>query len=84
MDPNILQSEVSAQVESHLTVLATKHTTTRFVRLHYLEAEMDAASIPAILAYKQGDLVANLVAVVNEIPSDKRLSVGSLEDVMRM
>lgn len=71
-------------MESHLSVLATKHTTTRFVRLHYLEAEMDAASIPAILAYKQGELMANLVAVVNEIPIDKGLTVGSLEGVMRM
>lgn len=78
------QSEVSAQVESHLSVLATKHTTTRFIKLHYLEAEMDAASIPAVLAYKQGELMANLVAVVNEIPSDKGLTVASLERVMRM
>ncbi|KAI9793856.1 MAG: hypothetical protein M1816_007108 [Peltula sp. TS41687] len=78
------ESEISAQVEAHLSVLATKHTTTRFVKLHYQDAEMDPTSIPAILAYKQGELMANLVGIINEIPSDKGLTVASLEGVMRM
>ena len=57
--------------------------TTRFIKLHYLDAEMDEACVPAILAYKEGELFANLVAVVDEIPRDRTLSVGSLEGVLR-
>ena len=78
-----LQSEISLQVEDHLSSIAARHPTTRFVKLHYLEAELDVVSAPAILAYKEGELFANLVAVVGEIPRDTPLSESSLEGVLR-
>ena len=42
---------------------------------------MNAAAVPAILAYKNGDLVANLVSVVDEIPPQMDLNASSLEAV---
>ncbi|KAI9838147.1 MAG: hypothetical protein M1837_002642 [Sclerophora amabilis] len=77
------QSEVSRIIESHLGSLAQKHVTTRFVRLHYSEAEMDVASVPAVLAYKQGDLFANLVSIIDELPSDETVSVELLETFLK-
>ncbi|KAI9798254.1 MAG: hypothetical protein M1825_005387, partial [Sarcosagium campestre] len=77
------ESEVSAQVESLLHGLARKHATTHFVRLHYLDAEMDVASTPAVLAYRAGELFANLVAIIDEIPSDLPLSSTVLERVLK-
>jgi len=77
------QSEVSQMVEDCLMNIARKYDTTRFVKLHYEEAEMDAVSVPALLAYKDGDLVANLVAIIDEIPEGRALSSGSLETVLK-
>lgn len=73
------QSAVSAIVEDALSNLARKHETTRFVKLAYQEAEMDMAAVPAILAYKGSDLIANLVSLIDEIPSGRDMSASSLE-----
>jgi hypothetical protein len=70
-------------VEDSLTTIAQKHYETRFVKLHYIEAEMDIASVPAILAYKAGELFANLVSVIDEIPPNRNLSSSSLELVFK-
>jgi hypothetical protein len=73
---------VSRLVEDCLNALAQKYNETRFVKLHYIEAEMDVASVPAILAYRGGDLFANLVSVIGEIPPNRNLSSSSLELVL--
>ncbi|KZF26603.1 thioredoxin-like protein [Xylona heveae TC161] len=77
------QSEVSGLVEDCLMNLARKHDTTRFIKLHYEEAEMDPISVPAVLAYHNGELFANLVSIIDEIPADRALSPSSLEGVLR-
>ncbi len=74
---------MSLQFEDYLPSFAAKHPTTRFVKLHYQAVTMDPISAPGILAYKAGELFANLVAVVNEIPRGTPLSEASLERVMR-
>ncbi|KAH0547507.1 hypothetical protein FGG08_000232 [Glutinoglossum americanum] len=77
------ESPVSRLVEDCLNTLAQKYSETRFVKLHYIEAEMDIASVPAILGYKGGDLFANLVSVIDQIPPNRNLSSSSLELVLR-
>jgi hypothetical protein len=77
------QSPVSRLVEDCLNTLAQKHNETRFVKLHYIEAEIDAAGVPAILAYKGGDMFANLVSVIDKIPQNRNLSSSSLELVLQ-
>ena len=44
---------------------------------------MDAAAIPAVLAYKGGELVANLVSIVDEIPSHLDMDINSIEAVLQ-
>ncbi|KIX08251.1 uncharacterized protein Z518_02907 [Rhinocladiella mackenziei CBS 650.93] len=53
-------SSASAEVEDELGMLAYKHNRTRFVRLHYEIAEMESIQIPAVLAYKAGDVFATI------------------------
>lgn len=70
-------------VEDCVRQLAKKHNTTRFVKLHYEDAEMEGAGVPAILAYKGGDKFAGLVPVMDEIPDDAELSSLSLEVALK-
>ena len=77
------QSAVSVKVEDALKELARKHATTRFVKLHYLDAEMDQIAAPGILAYKGGDCFANLVSLINEMPAGRDISFGTLEGVLQ-
>ncbi len=63
--------------------LARKHEYTRFIQLSYQEAEMDRVATPAILAYRAGDLIANLVSVVDELPADADLNVHSVEHLLQ-
>ncbi|KAL8785516.1 MAG: hypothetical protein Q9213_003342 [Squamulea squamosa] len=77
------QSEVSQIVEDAVRTLAHKHATTRFVKLHYLDAEMDEIAVPGILAYKGGECFANLVSIVNEIPEGRDMSSSTLEWMMQ-
>ena len=77
------QSTVSGVVEDAVSTIARKHEFTRFVKMNYRDAEMTPAAVPAILAYRAGDLVANLVSVIDEIPAGRDLSISSLELVLK-
>ncbi|KAI5836835.1 thioredoxin-like protein [Morchella snyderi] len=76
-------SSESQFVEDCFNTLARRYLTTRFVKLHYREAEFDPEVVPAVLAYKGGELFANLVKIVDEIPPGRGLSTDSLELVLR-
>ncbi|KAF1990024.1 thioredoxin-like protein [Aulographum hederae CBS 113979] len=75
-------SEVSILIENCLRQLARTHPTTRFVKLHYEDAEMEVAGVPALLAYRGGDKFAGLVPIVDEIPDDAEPSTTTLQAVL--
>ena len=62
--------------------LAHKHVTTRFVKLHQLEAEMDDIAVPGILAYQGGECFANLVSIMHAMPAGKEMNQANLEAVL--
>nr|OQO27684.1 hypothetical protein B0A51_04450 [Rachicladosporium sp. CCFEE 5018] len=76
-------SQVSQAIEDCLQTLAQKHQDVRFVKLHYQDAEMEPAGVPALIAYKAGEKFAGLVPIVGEIPEDAELSALSLESVLQ-
>jgi hypothetical protein len=69
-------------IEDCVRTLARKHNNVRFVRLHYQDAEMEPAGVPAIIAYRGGDKFAGLVPIMEEMPDDAELSSLTLEAVM--
>lgn len=69
-------------IEDCVRTLARKHSSTRFVRLHYQDAEMEPAGVPALIAYRGGDKFAGLVPIMEEMPDDAELSSLTLEAVM--
>jgi hypothetical protein len=69
-------------IEDCVRTLARKHNSVRFVRLHYQDAEMEPAGVPAIIAYRGGDKFAGLVPIMEEMPDDAELSSLTLEAVM--
>ena len=70
-------------VEDCVRQLARKHNRTRFVKLHYGEAEMEIAGVPALLAYRNGDKFAGLVPIMDEMPDDAELSANTLGSVLK-
>ncbi|OCK80727.1 thioredoxin-like protein [Lepidopterella palustris CBS 459.81] len=76
-------SDISSMVEDCVRKLAKQHSATRFVKLHYEDAEMEVAGVPAILAYKGGEKFAGLVPVMDEIPDDAELSPSTLEMALK-
>lgn len=69
-------------IEDCVRTLARKHSNVRFVRLHYQDAEMEPAGVPALIAYRGGDKFAGLVPIMEEMPDDAELSSLTLETVM--
>lgn len=69
-------------IEDCVRTLAKKHNNVRFVRLHYQDAEMEPAGVPALIAYRGGDKFAGLVPIMEEMPDDAELSSLTLEAVM--
>jgi hypothetical protein len=51
--------------------------------MHYLDAEMEPAGVPALLAYRGGDKFAGLVPVIDEIPEHADLSDTTLEHLLQ-
>jgi hypothetical protein len=78
-----LQSEVSQLIESCVSTLARTRPSTRFIKLHFAEAEMEPAGVPAIIAYRGGEKFAGLIPVLDEIPDDDDLSPESLEAALK-
>ncbi|KAF1957704.1 thioredoxin-like protein [Byssothecium circinans] len=76
-------SDASTAVEQCMYEVAKRNDTTRFVRLHYEDAEMENAGVPAVLAYKNGEKFAGLVPVLDELPEDSELSAVALETAFR-
>ncbi|KAK0621420.1 thioredoxin-like protein [Bombardia bombarda] len=73
------ESSVSATVEAALYPLVGTYPTVHFVKVHYEDIEFDNAGVPAILGYRnQGDLFANLTALVEMIPDDEDFDSDSL------
>jgi len=70
-------------VEDALDRIAHKHATTRFVKLHRLEAEMDEIAVPGILAYQGGECFANLVSIMNVMSMGKEMNEANLEEVLQ-
>jgi hypothetical protein len=63
--------------------LARQHTSVRFIKLHYEEAQMEPAGVPAILAYRGGDKFAGLVPLLDEMMDDEDLSSDALAAALR-
>ncbi|KAH7384078.1 thioredoxin-like protein [Phaeosphaeria sp. MPI-PUGE-AT-0046c] len=76
-------SQITREIESCMREVAKRNDTTRFIRLHNSDAEMDEAGLPAVLAYKRGEKFAGLVPLLNELPDDSELSAVSLETCFR-
>lgn len=76
-------SHVSASIEDCIRELAQRHLDVRFVKLHFEDAEMEPAGVPALLAYRGGDKFAGLVPIIQEIPDDADLSARTLESVLK-
>lgn len=74
------KSYTSTKIESWLSLLARKHSSTRFIRLSYEEAEMDPVGVPAVLGYRGGELFANLVGIVDLLPDTDNGDHGDEEE----
>ncbi|CCE27520.1 hypothetical protein E4U22_007423 [Claviceps purpurea] len=78
------ECDVSAAVESALLPLVGLHPTVHFVKVLYLDIEVDNAAVPAILAYhNQGDLFANLTGIIEMMPDEESYSTASLKALLQ-
>lgn len=65
-----------------MTPLVSQNNSVRFVKVHHDEIEFDNAGVPAVLAYRnQGDLFANLTAMIDMIPEDEDFDTDSLKNL---
>ena len=79
-----VQSDVSSTIESAMMPLVRSNPAIRFVKVHYEEIEFDQAGVPAVLAYKnQGDLFANLTALIDMIPDEEDFDSDSLKKLFQ-
>lgn len=74
---------MSAIIEDCVRTLARTYRDTRFVKLHYHDAQMESAGVPALLAYRGGEKFAGLVPIIQEIPDDADMSADTLDVVLQ-
>lgn len=56
---------------------------TKFIRFDHEEAEIQAAGVPAIIAYRGGEKFAALVPLLDEMPDDADLNAMTLEMLLQ-
>lgn len=76
-------AEVSQEFEATMREVAKRNDTVRFIKMHNDIAEIEDAGVPAVLAYKGGEKIADLVPLWKALPDDSELSAVSLETVFR-
>ncbi|KAL1868462.1 hypothetical protein Daus18300_005895 [Diaporthe australafricana] len=77
-------SDVSSTIESAMMPLVRSNPAIRFVKVHYEEIEFDQAGVPAVLAYRnQGDLFANLTALIDMIPDEEDFDSDTLKKLFQ-
>ncbi|KAK9431344.1 hypothetical protein V1505DRAFT_368767 [Lipomyces doorenjongii] len=78
-------SQESKMISALLSQIAQQYIAINFIRMHYLETEMDKVGIPAILAYKNhGDqIIANITRVIDELPPSSGPTAATLESVLK-
>ena len=77
-----VQSGLSDAFLSHLVPIAADHSQVQFIALHCAEAEIDAAAVPAILAYRNGEKFADLMPLVDEVSLTRNV-VTNLEAALQ-
>ncbi|KXS20170.1 hypothetical protein M427DRAFT_142949 [Gonapodya prolifera JEL478] len=73
------------KVNSHLDKLAVKYARTKFLRIVSTDADpdFDEIALPAILAYRDGQLIANLIRVQDEVPGNGgTIELNDLENLL--
>jgi hypothetical protein len=53
------------------------------VKLHFEDAQMEPAGVPALLAYRGGEKFAGLVPMIDELPDDAELSSIVIETLLK-
>ncbi|KAF2863256.1 thioredoxin-like protein [Piedraia hortae CBS 480.64] len=78
------RSQVSTVIEGCLRNLARRYADqTRFIKMHYCEAQMERAGVPALLAYEDGEKFATLVPLIDELPEEGEVSPKTVEAVLK-
>lgn len=77
-----LQQSISDAYATPIAQLAAKYTSVHFVALHHLDAQIDQAGVPALLAYRNGDLFADVMPLAEAVPLSRN-TASVLEGVMR-
>lgn len=67
-------------LDEHLRGLSNKYSLAKFIRVSALQLEFDLVESPAILVYKNGILIANLVRIIDEVST--RFDIDEIEDVL--
>ncbi|KAL0085887.1 thioredoxin-like protein [Phycomyces blakesleeanus] len=68
------------KLDDHLRGLASTYALAKFIRVSALDLEFDLVGSPAVLAYKSGLLIANMVRFVDQV--GPRFSPEAVEDCL--
>lgn len=79
---HVADSTESQEFLNTLPFLARKYAGLKFITLPHLEADMDEVACPAFLVYDHGNLIVNLMRVVDELQSGEEVSRRTIEDVL--
>lgn len=67
-------------LDEHLRGLSNKYSLAKFIRVSAIQLEFDLVESPAILVYKNGILIANLVRIIDEVST--RFDIDEIEDIL--
>ncbi|KAF9899873.1 hypothetical protein EC991_008217 [Linnemannia zychae] len=70
----------SKKLDGCLIQLAGRYATTKFIRIKAREVDFDEEVCPTVLAYRAGDLIANLVMISYELSED--FNSAELEELL--
>ncbi|KTW29707.1 hypothetical protein T552_00914 [Pneumocystis carinii B80] len=76
------ESEESKIIEDCFSEIATRYTSIEFRKIFHEKVEMDSVGVPAILGYQDGELVINMIRVIDEICPGKNVVADDLEEIL--
>ncbi|EMR10316.1 hypothetical protein PNEG_01573 [Pneumocystis murina B123] len=76
------ETQESTIIKDCFSDIATRYISIEFGKIFHEKIEMDSAAVPAILGYQDGELVINMIRVIDEICPGKNIVADDLEHIL--
>ncbi|KAG4301903.1 hypothetical protein PCANB_002010 [Pneumocystis canis] len=76
------KSQESLIIKNCFSDMAARYLSVQFIKISYEEVDIDPLVVPAILGYKNAEILINMMRVIDEISPGKNVTADDIEHIL--